>query len=152
MRTIGTWPIGAFCTLLVTLVCSDDANAHGYKKASVAVLHPWTRAAFEPGTRDCVVGMDLRNSAKAADRLLSATSRVAARVELRAAGAPPAQSAITVPPAATVTLGRKGAHVVLIGVSKDLIAYDTLPVELVFEKAGRIQIDVLVEETTEQTN
>jgi copper(I)-binding protein len=149
MRTIGMGLIGSFCALIVMLACSDVTEAHGYKKASIAVLHPWTRAAFVPGTRDCVVGMDLRNSAKVADRLLSATSKIAARVELRAADAPTAQSAISIPPAATVTLGRKGAHVVLIGVSKDLIPFDTLPVELVFEKAGRVQIDVLVEEATE---
>jgi len=37
----------------------------------------------------------------------------------------------------------------LVGLKKGLTAYDTLPVTLVFQRAGRIKIDVLVEETSE---
>ncbi len=136
------------CAIWTLVSLPDLGNAHGYKKAKIEIVHPWCRDAFEPETRDVVVGMDIKNVGKQKDRLLRAESAVASTVELRNLdGASPRNFDILA--GGRVSLSRKATYLRLIGVTKTLVAYDTLPVTLVFEKAGRIAIDVLVEEWTE---
>jgi copper(I)-binding protein len=134
------------------------ASAHGYKQKSIEVVHPWTFDRTEPGGRDAIVSMDIKNAGREPDRLLGASSTIAHRVEIRAApdqsrGADKRSSAvIEIGPASRLDLTAKGLHLRLIGLKKSLTAYDTLPVTLVFEKAGRLKIDVLVEEASDQKN
>lgn len=128
--------------------------AHGYKQKAIEIVHPWTFDKPEPGGRDAIVGMEIKNSAAKPDRLVSASSAIAQRVEIRNASAGPNNSskAIEVGPGGKIDLGAKGAHLRLIRLKKALTAYDTLPVTLVFEGAGKIRIDVLVEEYIEPKN
>jgi len=97
---------------------------------------------------DAIVCMDIRNSGAEADRLVSATSTIAERVEIRTSSEP-LPKGIEIAPRGRVDLTAKTQHLRLIGLKKSLTAYDTLPVTLIFQRAGRIKIDVLVEETSE---
>jgi copper(I)-binding protein len=45
-------------------------------------------------------------------------------------------------------LKRDGPHIVLTGVKKQLGAYDAFPMTLVFERAGKVEIEVQVEEAS----
>ena len=141
-----------FISTLIAILClavfATEASAHGYKRKSIEIVHPWTGDKAEAGGRDAIVSMDIKNSGAEADRLLSATSAIAERVELRTA-AEALPKGIEIAPRGRVDLTAKTQHVRLIGLKKGLTAYDTLPVTLVFQRAGRIKIDVLVEETSE---
>jgi copper(I)-binding protein len=135
-------------TILCLVACATDASAHGYKRKSIEIVHPWTGDKAEAGGRDAIVCMDIKNSGAKADRLVSATSTIAERVEIRSSSEPLAKG-IEIAPRDRVDLTAKTQHLRLIGLKKGLTAYDTLPVTLVFQHAGRIKIDVLVEEMGE---
>jgi len=133
--------------LLLGLVpLAGDAEAHGYKQKSIEIVHPWTRDAFEPSTRDALVGMEIKNKGALPDRLISAACSLAERVELRSQLDGPPAPWLDIAPKGAIELGRNGTHIRLIGLKKSLLTYDTIPVTLVFAKGGTIKIDVLVEE------
>lgn len=123
--------------------------AHGYKRGAIEVVHPWCLDRFVDGTRDVIVGMDIKCTTAHGDKLLLAQSKLAASTEIRdQIGARVPHLAI--PGLGTTALGRGRSHLRLIGLKKALVAYDTIPVTLVFERGGRIGVDVLVEETIEE--
>lgn len=148
---------GLFRLILLAAIAipsiSGGVTAHGYKRKTLEIIHPWTSERAEANGRDAIVGLSIRNSGKQAERLQYAISPIADSVELRpdpANGAirPGAALTIEIKPGQEVHLRPSGAHVRLIGLKKSLTPYDTLPVTLVFERAGRIAVDVLVEEAT----
>ena len=88
------------------------------------------------------------------DRLLGATTPIAASVELQ--DVPQSRetrpvSAIEIRAGGDVELLPSRAKLRLAGVKKALSAYDTFPMTLIFEKAGRIEVEVLVEEGAAET-
>jgi periplasmic copper chaperone A len=136
--------IAGLMAAMLALGFADAASAHGYKRKNIEIVHPWTADKPQPGGRDAIVSMDIKNAGASADRLVGATSAIAERVELATGSA---AKAIEVAPRGRVDLTAKTQHLRLVGLKKRLTAYDTLPVTLVFERAGRIRIDVLVEES-----
>ncbi|MFM2422423.1 MAG: hypothetical protein RL291_953 [Pseudomonadota bacterium] len=137
--------LGAFGT---SLALPTVALGHGYKRGTIEIAHPWCPDTFVEGTQDVIVGMDIKSKAARGDRLLRAESAVAASVEIRDQQGG-VLSSLPIPGMSTVSLGRSGAHIRLIGLRKTLIVYDTLPMTLVFERGGRIAVDILVEEPIE---
>ena len=142
MRTIITGLMAAACGVAL----SSPTLSHGYKRKSIEIVHPWTADKPQPGGRDAIVSMDIKNAGADPDRLVGATSMVAERVEVHTGSG---AKAIEVAPRGRVDLTANSQHLRLVGLKKALTAYDTLPVTLVFERAGRIRIDVLVEESSE---
>jgi hypothetical protein len=145
-------PVRLLLASLFLTAFSLAACAHGYKHKAIEIVHPWTFDRPVPGSSDAIVGMDIKNAGEVPDRLIGASSAITARVAISGAAEPsrPAgPTGIEIGPGAKVELGAKGPHLRLIGLKKELTAYDTLPVTLMFEKAGRIRIDVLVEESSE---
>lgn len=137
-----------------------DVAAHGYKRKSLEVIHPWTSEKPEPGGRDAIVGMTLRNSGTRPEHLIGVRSGIAERAVILSGaagngtdgamkGAKGPAMQIEIKPGQEVHLKASAAHVRLIGLKKALTAYDTLPVTLLFENAGRLDIDVMVEEIVE---
>lgn len=136
-------------------IVAGPAHAHGYKRKTLEIVHPWTSEKPEAIATEAAVGMTIRNAGRQAERLIAARSSVAERVEIRRPEAGHVQASakrsppgIAIPSRGDVHLKPSAAHLRLIGLKKPLVAYDTLPVTLVFERAGTIEIDVLVEEAT----
>ena len=154
--------LGASCVLVVICFALDwqspSTLAHGYKRKAIEVVHPYTFATPEPGGRDAIVRMTLRNSSKQLERLKSAASVIAERVEIvvpKAAagnGNNPVRPRLEIKPGGEVELSETVSHLRLVGLKRPLVAYDTLPVTLTFDKAGRLDIDVLVEEMAAVTD
>ena len=153
-------PVTRFAAGLAVLVligfCAQ-ATAHGYKRNTLEVIHPYTFEKPEPGGRDAIVGMTLRNGGKQVEHLVGATSSIAERVEIMvlrpdavSAGTAKSPPRIEIRPGTETELKASSVHVRLIGLKKALTAYDTLPVTLNFERAGRMKIDVMVEEVLEK--
>jgi copper(I)-binding protein len=96
--------------------------------------------------------MTLVNTGNAADRLIRATSDVAATVELHTvimenevAQMRPVE-AIEVPANGRTELKPGGYHVMLMDLTRDLQVGDTVRLTLTFERAGDVQLDVPVRE------
>lgn len=93
---------------------------------------------------DAVVGMTLKNKGKVADALLRVEAPDAASAELR--DQDKAVARIEIAPGAELFLHGKGLHILLKGVRKTLFAYNNLYITLIFAKAGRIKVEVVVED------
>ena len=139
--------------LLAVALAPPAASAHSHKKKGLEIVHPWTPATMEKTAATAPVFMKIKN-AGAADRLLRASTPVAASVALQEAVAADASqaakpvAAIVVGAGTDVDLVRNGPHLLLSGLKKQLDAYDTFKLTLVFEKAGSMVVEVAVEEAT----
>ena len=110
-------------------------------------MHPWARGQAVSGItapRDVSVFLTVFNRGAYPDRLIAVSSPLAATGELR--DGPHATEAIAIGPASPVKMGFDGPHVVLRGVTDDLAGYEAFPVWLTFEKAGRVEVSVFVED------
>ena len=137
--------------LLAVALAPPAASAHSHKKKGLEIVHPWTHATTEKTTATTPVFLKIKNTG-AADRLLRASTPVAASVALHEPVAAEASQA-TKPAAIVIGAGKEvelvpnGSHLLLSGVKKRLNAYDSFKLTLVFEKAGSIVVQVVVEET-----
>lgn len=124
-----------------------DLAAHGVKAKTLDIVHPW---AYETdgGVDPVEVYLRVKSRDRKADRLVSASSPRASHVELHGPKDGPGQplASIEIKPGATVDLSPSGPRLVLHGLGKATSPYDTLPMTLVFERAGRINVEVLIEE------
>ncbi len=125
----------------------------GPAPASLTVEAVWARVA--PGTaRSGAVYFRIVNRGRADDRLVGASSPVAARVELhthRMQGGVMRMrrvEAVPVPGGGAAELAPGGNHVMLIGLRGPLEEGETFPLTLAFEKAGAIGLQVPVRPLT----
>ena len=136
--------------LLAVALAPPAVLAHSHKKKGVEVVHPWTHPVAERAGGTTRVFMKIKNLSGAPERLLGASTPATAKSELQeTTGDGPsgkAVAAVVIDPGKEAQLTRKGPHVVLTGIRKRLDAYDTFKLTLVFEKAGRVVVDVAVEE------
>jgi periplasmic copper chaperone A len=133
--------------LLAAILNTTMVSAHEFKIKSLEFIHPWTR---EPArdVKDVPVYMVLRNTGSRPDRIIAASSPFATKAELRA-GRVEGETlvdAIQIPAKATVELNADRPHIVLLGLRESLEGYQYFPLVLTFERAGRMEIEVYVEE------
>ena len=137
------------CLLLAAAVV-PPAAAHSHKKKWLEIVHPWTSETVQKGATTARVFMTIKNRGRVPDRLISASTPRADKVELAAVedAARDGTSAapFSIAPGKELVLHAKGQHLVLTGAKKAFHAYDDFKMALVFEKAGRIVVDVVVEE------
>ena len=144
----------AFLLIVLAVGGSSAANAHSHKKKGLEIVHPWVHARSADDTSTAVVCMKIRNRSGRPDRLLGATTSVAANVELQgsepgaSAAEPKRPTAFAIAAGADFELKSGGPHLVLTGVKKSLHAYDQFKMTFLFEKAGRMLVDVVVEEAS----
>ena len=125
--------------------------AHTHEKGDLQIRHPWARAT-PPGTSVGVGYFEIRNNGAQPDRLLSATSPAAKRVEMHLtehAGEIAKMRqlrAFEVPARERLTLEPNGAHLMLVDVVQPLKKGERFPMKLRFEHAGEIDIEFEVQE------
>ncbi|MBO6782833.1 MAG: copper chaperone PCu(A)C [Alphaproteobacteria bacterium] len=135
--------------LLATLAATP-ATGHEEKTGSFTISHPWARATASSQTAGAVF-MEIHNHGDTDDRLVGAASPDAERVEIhghlrdgdvmrmrRVDG-------IEVPAGGTAVLAPGGFHVMLMGLKSPLFEDTLTELTLTFEKAGDIEIEVVVE-------
>ena len=139
-------------TAIFVAVChfAENALAHSHKQNGIEIVHPWC-FPNGPQAAGLAIYMVIRNLKTQGDRLLGARSVIAASVELReAAPNDPnntrALKAVAARAGQELVLKAKGPHLVLYGIKTELAAFDAFPLTLIFEKAGSIDVEVLVEE------
>lgn len=135
---------------VAALAAAGGASAHDYQLKMLHIDHPFARAT-PPGARSGGVFLSVENKGDSADRLLRVSTPVAGTAELHQmvmdAGVMRmrAIAGLDVKPGARVVLQPGGYHVMLTDLKRPLHAGDSFPLTLGFEKAGSIEVNVMVE-------
>ena len=143
--------MGLFLALpLLALVFSAPAFAHAFRLGSMEIIHPWARAAAAGGNAGGFLAVT--NEGTEPDRLVRVESAIAARVELhttiddggimRMRALP---DGLALPPGDTASLAPGSHHVMFFDLKAPLVAGSHFDAVLVFEKAGRLPVQFMVE-------
>lgn len=131
------------------LLLAPHAQAQELAAGALRITAPWTRAMGAGGTG--VGYMAIRNTGGAPDRLVAARSPAARVVELHThirdgdvMRMRPVQ-AIDLPAGQEVRLAPGGLHLMLIQLAAPLRQGERVPVTLVFERAGEVEVQLAVE-------
>ena len=138
-----------FLAFVLLLAGIGAASAHSYKLGALEIGHPWARAT--PPTAPTGGGyLSIKNTGTEPDRLISASSPAAGAVQvhdmkmegnvmrMREHGP------LEIKPGETVTLAPGGMHLMMMGLKEPLKQGEKVPLTLVFEKAGKIDVDLVV--------
>jgi copper(I)-binding protein len=125
---------------------ADDVTVGGLK-----ILAPWARAT----PKGASVGgcyMKIANTGSAADRLIGGASDISSRFEVHEMSMDngvmkmrPLANGIEIKPGQTVELNPSGYHVMLVGLKQQLMQGDHFKATLEFEKAGKVDVEFIVE-------
>ena len=139
----------ALALAFAALLAASAAHAHSQKFKTLEIVHPWC-IETEDSAKPVVVSMTIKNAGAKPDKLLRASASNAAKTELRAGGAPDAEGklipSVPVDGRGEVNLKRGGPHILLTGVKKPLFPYDSFLMTLTFQRAGKVEVEVMVEE------
>lgn len=125
--------------------------AQDYKLGSLEITTPWTRATA-PTARTGGGFMTITNKGTMADRLVSARSTVSEKVEVHEMQMDGSvmrmrelAKGLDIPPGATVVLKPGSYHIMFMELKAPLAKDAKVPVTLVFEKAGSIDVQLNVQ-------
>jgi hypothetical protein len=137
--------VAGMFTFLAISVAATDATL-----GNLTIEHPYARPT-PPGARTGGAYCTIRNRGSATDRLLRVASPAAASVELHSMTMQGnlmrmrPVTGIDIPANGEVVLASGGLHVMLVDLRKPLVAGDTVPLTLEFERSGRVDIAANVE-------
>lgn len=139
-----------FCILAAALL-AVPALAHDYTAGALKIGHPWARAT----PKGAPVGggyLTITNTGSEPDRLIGGSSPVAKEFEVHEMSMDhgvmkmrPVDGGLEIPPGKTVTLKPGGLHAMFVGLNQPLKQGDKVPATLEFAKAGKVQVEFLVE-------
>lgn len=140
---------------LATVICgfllaASNVSAHDMKHGGIMVEQPWARASAGPAKAGAVY-MVLSNMGHDMDRLIGAKSTLADRTEVHnhimENGVMKMRQveAIEVAPGTPTILQPGGLHIMFMGLKEPFIEGQKLPMTLVFEKAGEVPFEFVVQ-------
>jgi copper(I)-binding protein len=129
----------------------EPKSAPAAARGSIEIRRPWARQAMEtPGWAGGF--FTLTNKGTEPDRLVAASSPAAEKIEIYAikvlggdVGMRPRADGLAAPAGVTLTLQPRGYHLLLIDLKTPLVPGAHLAVTLIFEKAGNIDVELVVE-------
>jgi len=140
-----------YLVLIVVLVLTSCVPIGSVVTTGVTVNEPWSRQAM--GGDNGAAFMTITNATSQDDRVISAETSIAQRVELHETveldgvmSMIPQPDGFPLPAGATLELKPGGKHVMLMGLVNPLAPGQTYELTLNFEKAGPITIEVPVRE------
>jgi periplasmic copper chaperone A len=136
-----------FTSMLAALLCLTQVGL----AADISVINAKARASLTPTTTTGAIYLSVRNAGEVDDRLLSLSSPAAAsamihettmvndvmKMRMLVGG-------VMIGAGQTLEMKTGGTHLMLMGLKAPLKQGETVALELVFEKAGKIQVDVPV--------
>jgi copper(I)-binding protein len=134
-------------TFVLALTSDGWAQSSG---SSIKIEHAWARAAASAGGTGAAY-VTIANAGPVDDRLVAAASAVAAKTELHLGmnenGVMKMEpvSAIDIKAGGQTVLKPGGVHIMLIDLKQPLKVGDTFSLTLIFEKAGKIETQVMIE-------
>ncbi len=135
---------------LALLFLSAPAWAHEEKSEHLTISHPWSRATA-PSQKVGAVFMTIATNENKPDRLVGAESSDAETVQIHGHSMVDnvmrmrPVDGVPIPATGEAVLEPGGFHVMLIGLKTPLFEETVIPLTLVFENAGRVEIEVVVE-------
>ncbi len=119
--------------------------------ADIIIEDPYARSS-SPAARVGAAFMVIRNTGDEDDRLIAASSDAAKRIELHThvitdgvAKMMEVEGGFVVPAHGEVLLQRGGYHVMMMGLTAPFVQGEALTLDLVFEKAGEMQLVVPID-------
>ncbi|MEO1248072.1 MAG: copper chaperone PCu(A)C [Pseudomonadota bacterium] len=149
-NTVRTGTLTAAALMLTTAM----TWAHDYGTDTLKIEHPWARPTFTEAVPGAAY-MTIRNTADEDDRLLAVVipGAVADMAELHTtvvengiARMRQARSGLPVPAGGTLRLEPLGNHIMLIGLKEKLVVGAKFKAALLFETAGRVEVEFWVEQ------
>ncbi len=139
------------CVAACALLCVQMPWAKDVTVGSLHIEHPWTWNT-PPGAKVGGAFMSLRNTGATPDRLLSAESPAAGKTEIHNHLTENGVMKMRAVPHIEVAAGQSVAlkpgsyHIMFFDLKQSFKAGDRIPVTLVFEKAGKTTVEVMVED------
>lgn len=137
----------------ILLALGGAAGARDYTLGDLRIDHPWARASIGRVPNGAAY-LTIVTHGEAADRLVAVESDVAKRVSLHThlmeggvMKMRPVES-VEIAPGEPTVLKPGGLHVMLMGLKAPLEEGARFPLTLIFERAGRIEVQVQVEAAT----
>lgn len=129
------------------------SQAHDYKLGQLEIGHPYARATV-PGQPAAGAYLSIENKGPAADRLVGVSSPVSKSGEIHTMAMEgnlmkmrEVDGGLEIKPGQKIAMQPgNGYHIMLMGLSKPLQAGEKLPLTLTFEKAGKIEVTVNVQD------
>jgi copper(I)-binding protein len=138
------------------LTVAAAAQANDYKAGELTIAQPYARATV-PNQPSGAAYMTIDNTGKNADKLIGASSPVAKSVQIHTMSMDGnvmkmrEVSDIELKPSTKTELKPgHGYHLMLIGLKQPLKAGEKFPVTLNFEKAGKVDVSVSVEDKAKE--
>ncbi|HSC82666.1 MAG TPA: copper chaperone PCu(A)C [Pseudomonas sp.] len=138
-------------TCVALLALSGVAQAHDYHVGELHIDHPWARA-MPPGVPNGAVYLLLHNRGAADERLLGADTPAAAKAEIHQhvhqnglMKMGKVEGGVALPAGGELALQPMGYHLMLFGLKQTLEDGQRFPLTLHFEKAGDVQVEVVVQ-------
>jgi copper(I)-binding protein len=144
-------PFRLILSLLAAFLIAGSALAQSYKLGALEIVQPWARAT--PPSAPAGGGfLKITNTGTTPDRLVSASSPAAGLTqihEMKMDGSVmrmrEVEKGVEIPPGGSVTLAPGGVHLMMMQLKGPLTQGSKVPVTLVFEKAGKIDVELSVE-------
>ncbi|MEX8521046.1 MAG: copper chaperone PCu(A)C [Leptothrix sp. (in: b-proteobacteria)] len=138
--------------------CAGLAQAHDFKAGDITIDHPYATPTLPAATTGAVYFRGLKNAGAQPDRLIGARSPVARSVEthemhmdgdlMRMRAVP----ALEIPAKGEVSMRHGGQyHLMLTDLSQPLKQGDRFPITLEFERGGKKEVMVWVQQPRELT-
>ncbi len=143
----------ALATALLCVAGTIRSHTQEYSIGPIEIAQPWTRATG-PGSPTAVGYMRIRNRGTAPDRLVGGSTPMARAVEAHVTTITPegvmrmrpVEGGIAIPAGAAVALEPgNDIHLMLVAPSRPFRPGDRIPLALVFERAGRVEIQLEVQ-------
>jgi copper(I)-binding protein len=137
--------------LVLALLTATPALSHSVTEGALEIIHPNIPQPAK-GAKSAAGYMAISNEGATPDRLIGVETPAAAKSMLHttsiSADGVASMShldAIEIPAGDTILLEPGGMHVMLMGLTADLIEGDMVNGALIFEKAGRVEIEFMVD-------
>ena len=138
-----------FATLGLVFVTNLVVVGHA-GAGPITVEDAWARATPK-GAQVAAGYLTIKNEGAEPDRLVAASARFAGKTEMHQSSVVdgvmkmrPVADGIPIPPGATVALAPGGYHLMFMNLAAPLTEGETVTGELVFERAGKIEVNYAV--------
>ncbi|WP_173932533.1 DUF1775 domain-containing protein [Chelativorans sp. Marseille-P2723] len=142
--------------VLTILTAEGAADGHDHQSVAeamvgdIGITNHWARAML-PGQPTAGAYMTIENYGQEADRLVSAASPAAGKVEIHTMEVVddvmvmrPVEGGLEIPANGSVALEPGGLHLMLMDVAEPFVEGGEVPVTLVFEKTGEVELSLPV--------
>lgn len=137
--------------VLALVLIASPAFAHDYARGSIHIEHPWSRAT----PKGAAVGagyLVIENRGSTVDRFLSLSSEVSGRAEIHEMAVTdgvmrmrPLPKGVELAPGMSAKFEPGGLHLMFLDLKKPLEKGERFKAKLVFEKAGEVEVEFVVE-------